>query len=470
MSASANHSIGWRYWLLLLLAIMAVKAGLYWLDPDIGFFFGDSASYLFTAVSEWIPPDRSYSYGFIVRYLTWDNSFLGLLVISQILSSVAVCLLVAIILTRFLNCSPPIAAVAALLCTVEPVQLLYERFLMAENISLFAFTLFLFSILSYLRRGQLLWLCLAAFVGMLAVSLRTAYLPVVGGCSVLAVLYHATFGVTAAGAGAGIGARLWPKIIAGVAHLAVFLTLFINVYALERSVVKYPQSPYFLVAAWAPMLAADDFPMDPLLSELTRDLPCTLADSNERVAQLWIEGCLIDRIKKHFDDPEQSLAYSSELAGRILRHDPVAMIRLAEDNWLQDWHEDTLIYILDLDIGRHPPTPDDFVELVKKNFDQDVTSWHVKSSITRDWYHNGYWWYHWLQIAPFVLLLWWVLSRRRTSPASLIIAAASLSLLVVVTATVTIESMRFYHGIAWLSIIALGSMIDLSLRRIRGGS
>jgi len=468
MVDSLKTRVGWRYWALLLGAIGALKGGLWWLDPTMGFFFGDSASYLYTAVSEWIPPDRSYSYGFLVRYATLGNRSLDWLVINQILLSVLVCLLVAVILIRFLRCSPGIAAAAALLCTIEPVQLLYERYLMAENMSLFAFALFIFCLLSYLRRGQLPWLVVATLLGVLAVSLRTAYLPAVFGCSMLAVLYHATYGASGRGSDGDTDRRMGARISAGVAHLAVFLVLFINVYALERSVVKYPESPYFLVAAWAPLLAADDFPSDPVLEKLTQGLPCALADSNERVAQLWIDGCLISRIKKHFPNPGEALSYARQLSMRILLHDPVGMVRLAEDNWLQEWNEASLRSILDLDRGRYPPTPDDFVDLVKTHFGEDVSNRHLKESLTRDWYGLGYWWYHWLQVAPLVLLLWWLITRRHSSPASLILAAASLSLLVVVTSTVTIESMRFYHGIAWLSVIALGSMLDTGIKHLRG--
>jgi hypothetical protein len=48
---------------------------------------GDSASYIWTALTEWIPADRSYFYGYVVRWLAvWPHSFAPLL-LSQTLAS-----------------------------------------------------------------------------------------------------------------------------------------------------------------------------------------------------------------------------------------------------------------------------------------------------------------------------------------------------------------------------------------------
>ena len=82
---NAESSVRFGYWGLLLIALLALKFTLWFLDPDIGFYFGDSASYLYTAVSGWIPPDRSYTYGFFVRHATLMLESLDWLVINQVL-------------------------------------------------------------------------------------------------------------------------------------------------------------------------------------------------------------------------------------------------------------------------------------------------------------------------------------------------------------------------------------------------
>ncbi|HIE55323.1 MAG TPA: hypothetical protein EYP90_09115, partial [Chromatiaceae bacterium] len=170
----SENPVAWHYWLWLLLSLLALKLLLFQLDPDVGFFLGDSATYLYTAVEQWIPPDRSWSYGFFVGEAVGPERSLQRLVIIQIVISVLTCMLLALVLIRFLRCSPGIAAAAALLCAVEPIQLLFERYVMAETLSLLVFALFVVSLLSYLRRGHLAWLCLAALLAVAAASLRTA--------------------------------------------------------------------------------------------------------------------------------------------------------------------------------------------------------------------------------------------------------------------------------------------------------
>jgi hypothetical protein len=46
---------------------------------------GDSGAYIWTALTGWIPSDRSYFYGYLVRWLAvWPHSF-GPLLLSQML-------------------------------------------------------------------------------------------------------------------------------------------------------------------------------------------------------------------------------------------------------------------------------------------------------------------------------------------------------------------------------------------------
>jgi hypothetical protein len=56
--------------------VFAIKLLLLWLDPTPQLYMGDSASYIWTALTEWIPADPSYFYGYLVRWLAvWPHSF-----------------------------------------------------------------------------------------------------------------------------------------------------------------------------------------------------------------------------------------------------------------------------------------------------------------------------------------------------------------------------------------------------------
>lgn len=54
-------------WWLFCVVVFAMKLLLLWLDPMPKLFMGDSGAYVQTALTGWIPADRSYFYGYLVR-------------------------------------------------------------------------------------------------------------------------------------------------------------------------------------------------------------------------------------------------------------------------------------------------------------------------------------------------------------------------------------------------------------------
>src|SRR5438477_4586391 len=81
----------WAYCLLLL----AVKFVLLLLDPLPKFFIGDSACYIATAILGWIPDDRSYFYGHVIRWVSLSTGSLTPLLLLQCLISGMTALLFA---------------------------------------------------------------------------------------------------------------------------------------------------------------------------------------------------------------------------------------------------------------------------------------------------------------------------------------------------------------------------------------
>jgi hypothetical protein len=69
-------------WWLFCALVLAMKLLLLWLDPTLKLSMGDSGSYIWTALTGWIPGDRSHFYGYLVRRLAvWPHSFGPLLVV-----------------------------------------------------------------------------------------------------------------------------------------------------------------------------------------------------------------------------------------------------------------------------------------------------------------------------------------------------------------------------------------------------
>src|SRR6476619_1273971 len=74
-------------WWLFCALVLAIKLLLLWLDPTPKLFMGDSWSYIHTALTGSIPRDRSYFYGYLVRWLAlWPHSFAPPLVFQALAS------------------------------------------------------------------------------------------------------------------------------------------------------------------------------------------------------------------------------------------------------------------------------------------------------------------------------------------------------------------------------------------------
>ena len=58
---------------------------------------GDSGSYLWTALSGWIPPDRSFLYGYVIRWSSLGTGSLTSLLILQAFLATVTAILVALI-------------------------------------------------------------------------------------------------------------------------------------------------------------------------------------------------------------------------------------------------------------------------------------------------------------------------------------------------------------------------------------
>src|SRR6267142_6905262 len=102
--ADAASSPANTWWLFCAL-IFAIKLLLLWLDPTPKLFLGDSGSYIRTALIGSIPRDRSYFYGYLVRWLAvWPHSFTPLLVV-QAIASGATAIVFALICSRFFGIS-----------------------------------------------------------------------------------------------------------------------------------------------------------------------------------------------------------------------------------------------------------------------------------------------------------------------------------------------------------------------------
>ena len=445
-----------RYWLLLGLAVFSIKAAIYLLDPDPGFFLGDSASYIYTAVSGWIPPDRSYVYGYFIRIASLGSQSLAAMVVSQVLLAGISCLILAFMLLRFGRVAPVLAGVVALLCTVEPLQLLFERFAMAETSSLFVFTVYLLTVLYYVQRRALWLLLLAAALGVLATSLRTAYLPVTLGLGLLAVL--TVLMESRGSAGGTIVSDRGRRFARIVVHLTAFTLAFFALLSQEESPRKNSDDGFFLAVAWSPLLVAPDFPRDARLNAIIDGSRCEM-DWVSRTHNMWWDNCLKSRIHKEFPDYHEANDYARGLAMAALWDQPAGVLGLGFQTWQALWSKPPTLKELKIERGVRK-IPDDFADLVNTNFGLDVRAWDSRTTLVGSYFESMGSWYQWVALSPLLLVLWWLLTLRRLHPYSLLIAAATVLILISATVPVMATMVRYYQPIAWLSFFGIAGVSD----------
>ena len=116
---------GLSLWRLTLFAL-GIKALTLIVDPNPQFFLGDSGSYLYTALTGWIPLDRSYLYGYLIRWICLGSGSLFPLVLVQTLASSLSAGILGWSLQRFLQAPPFLTIVVMVAYCFDPLQLMYD--------------------------------------------------------------------------------------------------------------------------------------------------------------------------------------------------------------------------------------------------------------------------------------------------------------------------------------------------------
>ena len=140
---------------------------------------GDSGSYIWIAITGWIPDDRSYFYGFVLRWTALASGNLESLLIVQASLGAVTAAIAAYICRSYLGLTVRWSYGIGFLCALDPLQLVWERYIMTETISLFFYVLILERSLAYLRLRRIRDLLIVQLVGVLLIGFRMSYLFIV---------------------------------------------------------------------------------------------------------------------------------------------------------------------------------------------------------------------------------------------------------------------------------------------------
>lgn len=295
-----------------------------WIDHVPRFFLGDSASYLYTEIGGFVPHDRSWIYGLAINPLIdATGSLVAVLVLQALLGALA-CALAGTMVESIFGRSRPAALLVTGALSLEPLLLFYERAIMTEVPALAGWmALVLLCSLMVVRPRPSLAVG-AALAAVLAVGLRTVFLPAVVGAAALLAL-HAVRLTWQRRWPHAAAAALVPVLTGGALVAYAFLTGSLT----GRDPAVNPNSGFFLIGAVAPMLDPEDF------RSLGMEEPAAmLRDSRAgtrwlRNAQIWGDEGLASRIKAQASDPERANDVATVASLRALRSDPGDFLHLA---------------------------------------------------------------------------------------------------------------------------------------------
>jgi hypothetical protein len=292
------------HWWMFCLAVFTLKYLLLALDPLPKFFMGDSGSYLWTALSGWIPPDRSFLYGYVVRWTSLSTGSLTSLLLLQTFLSTATAVVVALICRKLYCLGPRLSYFFGCLCAIDPLQLVWERYVMTEAISLFLYAAMLFFALSYLKNRRFRQLAAIQVLGVLVISFRISYLLVVQATTLilplvafLPLLYTAP------------RTRWFDRFRSPIARSVGVHTVFavglmfalhlgyqhLNGFLAKRQPAYLYSSGFSILASWAPVLLPSDAPNPRLAQIIQAGNLFHLTDMRLRNSQLYSKGYLVDR-------------------------------------------------------------------------------------------------------------------------------------------------------------------------------
>ena len=442
-----------RELIILTLLLTVLKMTGLAFDPTVRLFLGDSASYLHSAMTGWIPPDRSFIYGLFVRGTAVFAHSMIALAIAQSLLGVVSAILLFLILRDSFEAPFPLAFCAALLLAIEPAQLFYERMLMAESAGTMMFATMLWSGFAWLRRPHWAWALVWPLAGIACVALRMSALPVVVGFAALPVLVRIAIDRPFRSA---IN-RFWPHLLIALVATAAMHSGYKHLYGhLERVHPDYiADTGAFRLGLVAPLVTRAEVVSVGLPADLLEHVGPPLSDPRLREAQIWQADGLISRVREAAHGDRRTLR---ELADRALRADPFGLVRMGWST-LTDYLDDGVARArMEDDIGNRT-VDESMVAELNACCAYDASGLESRRnpvaryfSASRAWLTGCY-----FILAPLALSMLFA-QRKRALAAPLLLALTACGLVLAMMLFSHIVSFRYLHPFPFMVILCGGAL------------
>jgi len=466
-------------WLLFCVLVLAIKLLLFWLDSTPKLYMGDSGSYIHTALTGSIPRDRSYFYGYLVRWLAvWPHSFTPLLV-AQTLASGATAIVFALICSRVFRMSNRLSFLFGLMCALDPCQLVWERYVMTETFSLLVYVLVLYWSLAYLRDRRLWQLAVVQALSVLLIGFRMSFLPVVQACTILLPLIaFARCGLPGLCNRSGAHAPAGGVLTTGLMHVAASIAMmfvmhggykYANGWLSKREPAYLHDSGTHLAAVWAPVLEPSDATDSRFRDLIANGHQFKIDDLTLRNAQHFGEGFLIDRWSKIEKNRRKRDRIARETAMNALRRRPLQIAGLALKTYMGYWGIASIQSYAREDLGYGELSEEQLKVFAEKFRFTTVKLLPVQPfSLLQRYFLGGWPYYFIVVVSPLICALAMWVSRQRAFVFLLFVHASIL--MVAITALSPQASVRYLQPVSMLTLLSIAVCIDWFARRARPGA
>ncbi|MBA3831031.1 MAG: hypothetical protein H0X34_03875 [Chthoniobacterales bacterium] len=418
-------------------------------------------------MSGWIPPDRSFFYGYIIRWLSVSTDSLTSLLIFQCFLGAMTAIFVSVICRSIFALSFNVSCLFGVLCALDPLQLLWERYLMTEAISLFFYVTMLLLSFIYLKERRLWQLALIQVVGVLAISLRISYLLLVQAQAVLLPLIAFFPEIRATVQGCLAGKINISILKAAAIHLIIGLSLMLLLhssykYLNGRLSHRKPSYLYVtglnLLAMWAPALESADSPDPRLATLIAEGNQFGIRDPGARGIQLYRAGYLVNRWRHIETNPAIADKLGKQTAMHALFRQPSGVLMLGLDTFFGYWHIDQMRRQAKYELG-NIPLPDQLRSNLGRFFHYVPAPKTAKRefSILQRYFLRAQPYYNLVVLAPlFCAILLFLLPNRY---ATLLLIHSSILLGTSVLFTVT-ATVRYLQPLSLLLILTAAAFLN----------
>ena len=435
--------------LVVIAVIAALKLLFVLLDEKVRFILGDSAVYLNSAFAG-LPADRSWTYGALfVRALLSIGSVQTVVYAQAAISGLA-CYVLYRILHKQLGLGVRLSSVFSILACLDPLSLVYERFLLTDSLAWSLMTILICLALSMVRRPKENGLVRAISFAILSIaiaSLRSAYIPVLG----FLIAFIACFLI--------YKCRVARQYVF-LSGLFVALLSFNAAYLSEsKRLVGHASynssSGLFLLAAWAPNIKKVDLEQHAGASTVLEGLGFILEDPRNRPMHLFLADGLINRLRRHLGDASLTNSVARNAALHSLERNPCGIVALAWKTYAGYWDTDYMRGRIQYETGTLPMDAN-LVQLVRERYHQSLGENHLQDSLFRSVLLHAT---VWVAVLPVITMILALIALCCRTVGSTMIASVSVVILLTALGLATEPVPRYLIGLPWLNLLLAGMII-----------